>query len=104
MAEDKDKPFERAEDFSTDVQVDKDGVVTLSQDIQDEQEAQGFVPDVQPKSVGTPVEIHEGDPTKTQPTGNVIVAHAVNATAADVGGTPEDSKPSLPKLPAKDSK
>ena len=71
---------------------DKDGNMILSQAIRDDQKKAGLMPDIQPKIAPVAVEVPVGDPTKTQPTGNVTVAYAVNATPADVGQAEEKDK------------
>jgi hypothetical protein len=68
----------RSADFDSTPQVSKDGVVTLSKDIQAEQKAAGFVPDNQPKSAALPADPVETG-TRRDATGNVMVAVAVEA-------------------------
>jgi hypothetical protein len=72
--------------------LDKDGNTILSDEIRQQQKDAKLVPDTQPKIGAGEGEEREFDPTKTQPTGNVMVAHAVNATAADVGAAQEKGK------------
>jgi hypothetical protein len=80
-----DKP--RDPEFDSTPQVSKDGVVTLSADIQAEQKAAGLAPDVQPKASAVPVPpVESGGPV--QPTGNVVVQHAVAAAAGDTTDAP----------------
>lgn len=85
-----DEALNRDPDFDTAPVVQKDGSVILSQAIRDEQKAQGFVPDIQPKSAPSVPDEVEFDPTKTQATSNAIVAHVLGEGGG--AGSTKDSK------------
>lgn len=81
-----DTALRRDADFNTAPELNKNGDVILSQDIRDEQEREGYAPDIQPKAVPIGNVNVEGTGHSSpngfgamQPTGNLTVISAVAA-------------------------